>query len=402
MASDRIIVASKDFRDGQSAVRSLSFTQGLKLRPLLLEGANPALPVGISTRVSLFLLPDRLQSLLLLRSEPNDEPKTLSLAQLVGHICPSLDCDIRIIEPGKAPVTIHGRDWCRGDLEAWLRRITLTWVTEDQPATYLQKIVPLLRPIISDGQSCGFAAIAPWPVRKGIGTVGGLISGLHSKNPLAFSDEYVGVIERRPGGPRRFGGAPVARPHDIAQWASEQANLLREGAFEDTELYYASAMIAQFGGDPSAIVRFPKNRQLTTLEGIFDVLLEGEILAPVRAERGDNSYLSTVVLRKNPFEAQGLLTDEIEFSHPVLEALSVQWQSDRAYAFRALPNDKDTCPNSFLGCLARYCERKGRALLIDAPSDLVVGRYLGSSSARDRIETGMEVRNQAVRLSLSD
>jgi hypothetical protein len=401
MASDRIIVASRDYREGQAAVRSLSFRKGLKLRPLLLNGASPSLPTDISTRVSLFLPPDRLQSLFAVQYLPN-ERRVITLAQLVGHLCPSLDCDVRVIAPNQNTIIIHHRDWYLRDKEEWLRRIILADCIKDENLmSYLQKVVPLLRPVMNKGRRCGMAAIAPWPISAGINAIGGLISGHHSRQPLSFSREFIGLIECEAEGPRRHGGRPVADDGEIATWASEQATLLQMGPFEDSELYYASAMISELGGDPTPIARCSINRRLTTIDDVFTRLREGaEIVAPVEAQH-NGLYLSVASLRRNPFDRIGLSTTELEFTCCLLEMLHVRGQIGEAFAYRVNPTDKNGFPNSFLGCLIRYCKGKGDILIIDPPSDLSLGRYLGAASERDGFATGMDVRAHAIRLSLA-
>jgi hypothetical protein len=308
-------VASRNYNQGEAATRSLRFSRGLKTRPLLIEGADPPLPMNTSTRVRVSLTPDKLRNLLVMQRGHGLEVSQISLAQLIGHICVSVDCDVLVQDVGPEIMTVHRSDWVSGDRLEWLRRITLADCRKDENLdTYLRRIAPNLRPLTSRNSYCGFAAIALLPHTTGVGAIGGLIAVAASRLSMNFSNEYAGVMELTPEGPRRFGANPLADLSDIATWASAQAQLLGDADLNDFELFYASQSVSHFGGDPTPIARISLNRHLKPLNEIFDLLSGGsEVIVPVSSEASpEKLYLSSVTIRTSPHFAGGPLPVPLE------------------------------------------------------------------------------------------
>jgi hypothetical protein len=407
MASDRIIVASRNYNQGATATRSLNFSRGLKTRPLLVEGADPPLPMTTSTRVRVSLTPDRLRNLLLMRSGLEQEASQISLAQLIGHICLSVDCDVQVEDVGHEIVTVHRRDWVSGDRLEWLRRITLADCRKDENLdACLRRIAPNLRPLTSTNSFCGLAAIAFLPHTTGVGAIGGLITGAASRIPMHFSADFAGVMELAPEGPRRFGANPLADPSDIATWASTQAELLRDAGLNDFELFYACQSVSHFGGDPTPIARISLNRHLKQLNEIFDLLYAGsEVIVPVSCETSrEKLYVSRMTIRTSPHSSLGLGVQDIDFGgRHVLEwvAVPATTSPSRSYNYRDIPSNKDAASNSFLDCLERYCRRQGRELTFESDADILFGNYIGTPSEREGIQSGMEIRGPGLRLKLA-
>lgn len=401
MATDRIVVASRNYKEGSSAVRSLNFREGLKLRPVLLEGADPPLPMDVCTRVSMFMLPEKLTALLRVRCDVRAEPQEVNLAQLVSHLCPSLDSEVRVQQDGKELTPVHRSDWYEHDLIGWLNRITLSQVCGDNiPAEYTKAGVRRLRPIVSGDRRLGLATIATWPIRGGVHTIGGLVAGHHSKMASSFSEEFLGVIEVQPEGPRRFGGRLSASPEQVSMWASEQAVLLTTEKLGKGQLYYAAAMVAQFEGDPTPIAMFPLNRKMVTLQAVFARLRKTDIVAPVWVHYPDRLTLSSVMLQTSAATHVGLPNDEIKLGTAVLEAQRVQGQLGTEGAYYRVPTNEHPAANSFLGCLRRYCEKEGVELVIEREENILFGQYIGPSSERENIRNEMELRSHGIRLHL--
>src|SRR5690349_15185072 len=102
MIADSVFVASKRFDQGMNRGRTLIFENGLASRPLLLDRLPDQFSSDLQTRISLKLKHDAADKFLTGRIGPDiraafvgdDEPHEADLADAIGRICLSLDCDV--------------------------------------------------------------------------------------------------------------------------------------------------------------------------------------------------------------------------------------------------------------------------------------------------------------------
>jgi hypothetical protein len=373
----------------------------LQLRPLLSKGGDVNLG-QFSTRVVLHLKSERVEELLTVIRGPRDSFK-VSLKELVAHMCPSLDCDVLVSEGESHPTLAHAREWYEVDVLEWSREILFADQRSNQTIdAYLTKAATFSRVINdSEGVPCGKACIGFGQIETGIGTVSGLTAARHSRVVSSYSMAYIGALAFESDGPRRDLGALVGRKIEIESWASAQAQLLAESDLNGYEKYIAAMNVAEFGGDPTPIAMILMNRRAASLATIYDELSHGEVMFALleREIQPQMLSISTVMHRAHPAIGIGLKFDELEFAVRTLEAWNGRRAPDQFY--HRIPTEKEPAQSSFLWCLSRFANSKGRNLQLDLVQDILFATYAGEASPRDKLTTGTELRGSALKVSLS-
>jgi hypothetical protein len=254
---------------------------------------------------------------------------------------------------------------------------------------------------MADGELLGLAAIGFRPFNTGASSIGGLLTGRLSRDIVSFSESYVGLLERTVEGPRRLGGAYAGDPADLAVWASEQASILLNESLSEKELYFACGSVAAFGGDPSPIARMYLNRTLTPIEEIFKHLTQGaEILAVIDTHHDKIVALSHATFEISPGAFTGFSYNEIVFEGLVLEGFGLSGHGENL-SYLAVPTAEYPSNNGFLACLIKYCKQQGHTLSLGIAEEVILGRYVGVPSERSGLYKDTEIRDFALKLSLT-
>lgn len=408
MATEHIIVSSRRYDDGSDAIRSLILTQGVQMRPLLTEGSVWPLPMSTSTRVSIKLTQEKLKNVLLFNNDSfPPENVTVTLAQLVGHLCPCVDCDILVVEDGRETKT-HSKHWHEQDILEWLRSIMVAEISSPTFQEYLSDTAPLVQPVDPINPERGKAAIAFREISAGIGSVGGLLAGHFSRRFGGFAESYVGCLELE-SDPRRLGGLPAFTKAELAAWASNQASRLASGNFTPSEFYLASRNVSNYGGDPSPIAYAFINGEFLTLQAVVDILMLQPISAPIAVkENSTEAHVDHIWFRASPSHSIGFHTKELRHEGKVFSRAHIRTASHATHYYAlTLPDvvmtagqEVTPAPNSFLDCLSRYCFARGKSLALSLDEDAVVAWYIGEDAPRDGIRKNMEIRDRAVIMRL--
>jgi hypothetical protein len=266
MVAERILVTSPRWDAGLDQARSLLFREGLRLRPLMSEARGPSLN-QFSTRVALKISSRNADQLNIAFEHPHNQ-FTVTLKELVAHLCPCLDCDV-FVQESEGPLELaHSQTWNESDPGQWVRDIVWAQARQNQSLDeYLAKAAKLMRVVEGpDGEPCGRAAIGFGKLESGIDSVGGFASSQHSRLVGSFSQVYIGALGFEPDGLRRGTGPQFASKAKIEAWASEQATLVAQLEVNDLEKYLAAMNVAAFGGDPTPIARILVNREVQTLQ----------------------------------------------------------------------------------------------------------------------------------------
>ncbi len=401
MVAKRIVVTSRRWDAGHDTARSLTFREGLRLRPLISTAHGTSLN-QFSTRVALQITTEDAERLLTALRAQQDNLK-ITLKELVAHLCPCLDCDVLVSQdPGQVELA-HSGTWYDGDPSQWAREIVFADRRADhQLDGYIAQIASLLRVVEGfDGEPCGRAAIAFGQIETGIGSVGGLTSSLPLRAVSNFSMSYVGALGFEPDGIRRGSGAIYAR-EEVQAWASEQARLLSRLEISAIEKYLAAMNVAEFGGDPTPIATILINRQARTLASVYDMLAEGkEIFAAAGSSTGGHPKalsISQVLYWSRGSFGMGLHPNELDFAVITMEAWSGKRVPDQVY--HQIPIEEFPTPSSFLSCLERYACSKTRTLKMELTRDVLFAHFTGEPSPRDGLLPGTELRGAAIRLRL--
>lgn len=399
MISPQITVTSRRFDNGHDAARTLSFRNGLHLRPLLSPAKGRQL-ASSSTRVELNISPeivDRLLSVNTGAHEPNIVKATLP--QLCAHLCPALDCDVFAKGENGIITKAHSKNWFSDDAEKWLRDICYADLRlNEQLDAHLKQMAPFLR-VMHDqhGKPVARAAIATDEAHAGVSAIGGLCSGGHHRYVRQFSNRYVGVLDFKPKGPDRIFGERINNSKIAADWATKQSEIINASNMTNLQKYHASINISALSGDPIKISHAIIKRNIVELECIYEILSFGDdILIPVTVERNNNLINIDQIIYRNGLHGIGFNSKEVEFTCNVLEKLS----SINESSYFCVPTEIDRFPNSFLGCLERFAQSRGASLKMELLEEAKFAKFMGASSERESIQTGMIIKGPALKLSL--
>ncbi len=404
MLSDKILVTSK--RYDREDVYSLKFSDGIKGRPILLEADRKELS-GFSTRISLVV--DRSDYERIFECHNIDTRKKIkyTFVDFLARLCPALDCDVYAQLNENNRILVHRHDWFSQNAEEWLTEIIgfeSSWEDDDvkeEVRGYLRKISSLLRELKNESEDVvGRAAISYRNLSMGVYAIGGLATSIGHRG---LSRGYVGSLPQKADMPTRSGGPNLLSSESMANWATEQASLLKELGLDLYELYCAAENITRHGGDPSDIAVIVFNRKIVTLENIFDQLKMGKPLYAVCGEDIHSNSKEVIVSQiqyKRQFSSMRFDHDELQLLEDAIEGLRVVSITGED-VYHKIPTQDDSAKSSFLWCLERFCKKKGYILCMETKEDFLVARYIGKSSEREELVQNMEMREDVIMLTVS-
>lgn len=244
--SDHVLILTRRFNAGYDKTYSLEFASGLWSRPILRTEpmAGSQLRDG-GTRVRVRLRAPASEIKGLLFRDQHGEP--LTLATVGGRTAPALDVNLLTVEPdGRQAqyaanewLTLSGPELCR-KLHNWDEDRDFDDEIEDHSDRFAKNI----KPILSGDQVLGRAFIVPAATERygsfGCVTVGGLTAtGLR---------KVCGIIQGTSIRASRDVAIPICDIAAIAQWATEQAELLFAAKLSPPEQADAAATVHMLRG----------------------------------------------------------------------------------------------------------------------------------------------------------
>jgi hypothetical protein len=394
MIADRIEVTSRRWDKGADQARKLVFRKGLELRPLISKELGTPLD-HLSTRVVLYISSSDASRLLTISSAPDDKSK-ITLKELVGRLCPCLDCDVLTSESDGSFELAHTRKWEEVDTLQWCREVTYAGPRAEKVTDEaLTAIAPLIQVIKGpSGETLGRAAISYRNIKAGVKSIGALASA-----QIGFTTTHVGAIEYEPRSPRREPG-DLRGPGEVKVWASKQAELLAQEEITDSEKYTAAINVAEFRGDPTPIAIIPINRKLTSLAEVYGILAKGTaIFAPVEKTSRNRTSLSWARYWVSSGYGIGVGPDSLNFEVLTMEKWGVSDVGDPVYCH--IPLDGENEVSTFLSCLQAFAGHRGRIVNIESANDIVFATYRGEPSTLERLFVGAEFRGDGIKISLT-
>lgn len=386
MIADEVLVTSRPFDAGRDELRTLHFRDGLGHRPLLLESQPVDLSAMTSTRVRLRVTAKQHAELLRFPSGGMAEPISISLSGLVGALCPMLDVDVFVEDKGENRL-IHQRRWMEEDRLSWLRRVTAADARADQRLDeHLAAAVPLLAFIDENDPSAGLACITRGGA-AGVSTVGSLRANVRLNS---FRDEFTGVIDYEPDGPRRAHGRPRARER-LSSWATDQARKHCVAGTEVPRRVYIAQRVADFGGDATPILMMRLNHEWADLDTLLVHLKEvGSLYAPVKYGNFQREEIVITIVRERH---SGFLDNyrpgELDYVVPTLQATTED--GSKLYAL-----DKECM--GFFWLLSKYAAKRGYAIKGEIIERVEFARYVGQESLRDGLVSGKMIGCSGLRI----
>jgi hypothetical protein len=250
MLGDVVRITTRPYREAQRETRVLEFSSGVSSVPLLrFAELNDQLHDG-GTRVEV-----------LLRTSPTDEAGLLNrirtntpraLTNLVRYLCPASTVNIRVSENGSPAAAVVGADdWEKMAGNELIARCNIDANATD--ATRLGKRVRDIRD--SSGNLVGRAAVYSWMEAARSSRLDGVtaIGGFRAA-PL---DGISGVFLARPLTADRSEALPLADGQQLADWATEQGELMladwRKDAEDPESLMIGAGVVYACGGDTGTL-----------------------------------------------------------------------------------------------------------------------------------------------------
>jgi hypothetical protein len=390
MISDEVKVTSRSFDAGREALRTLYFQNGLGHRPLLLEEQPLGLSIMTSTRVRLRLTHESHAKLLTFPPTYNNQKKPITLPELVGALCPTLDVNVYVEVDGNLCLT-HSRAWMQEDRLKWLRRIIVARTHSHEGIDkHLAESVQLLNYIDEADPSAGLACISGLG-GAGVPSVGTLrASSVFS----AFSDDFVGVIDFEPEDPRRGRGKAKAS-EKLPAWASDQAKRHQKIGTAPDVLVKIAQHVADFEGDasPIAVMRF--NQKLVGIDVILNSLMNSEIIYAPLKYRGNNDteVVITRVRERHSGYIDNYRPGELELLVPTIES-----GSEDNSNYYTVPYNKSTAEFGIFNIIFKLAAKSGFLIRAEIIERIEFAKYIGEASVRDGLVPGKIIACPGIKL----
>lgn len=252
MWGEKVSVSSKRFENGRDSTLVLEFNKGASSRPILRKANEDELIKDGGTRIRVWLSNSRILDKLLERNDRKQNKITIS--ELVGSLCPSLDCNIILEEKSISKNIIQANDWLTISPLNLLKRIIGESYykglgkSEKELITKISKNMSLLKE--DNGKIVGRLALYKEHRKKdsrltieGVVTIGGMrSSGLTG---------LLGILVGKSDRASRDVGVPISSSTKIKEWATEQAELLSKLKLDDITEIECASIIRCLGGNTS-------------------------------------------------------------------------------------------------------------------------------------------------------
>lgn len=360
MIASEVIVTSKPWEKGRLDAIQLHFRNGLSLRPLRREGPTDDFKSSISTQIKIKLKTDveyferdyNIRSRIYIY---NDPIFSVPFQVYISVIAAGLDVDVFTQLNSKPSELAHQNIESESfDKAKWIKDISFIDYRESSKEnnSFVEKIIPFLRPIKEQDKVLGYAAISTIQNRNNwfisFPTVDGLSSTVFGRenNPC-----IVGYIDRYPEKATREGYNNKPTNEALKKWAEEQLKLLQHESLTNEERGYLSENLSFFNVDPSSIAIIPVCIEGKEYDFTFDEiaeLLSSKEIAFIKDSSSKNIDLTTFTEVKQHEQYAFIAskyTASNEFVTPYYWALNEEY----------LPIN----PNSLMGCLHRAAIKKG-------------------------------------------
>jgi hypothetical protein len=364
MISDDVSISSRRLDQGVKNVCQLKFPRGLTLRPLITSGPDSSFGSDTSTIVSCALHEQTLddQGKIFLHSGVMNEPNLrIKLEDYIAIIAAGLDVSVQLKMGDDEFIEVHrpiSTVIAEGDQERWLLKLALSSYRAIEFTEKARRDATRLRPLTSGDQIVGLAAIelSQNAHAFNVRTVGGLATSISGR----ASSGFVGFIDFSSGSAKREGRAVVAPESALTGWANEQFQLLDTTSTDLISWCMATCSFADLGIDPSprlhALFRNVSGVWILQLSEIY-TRLESAPIALMKS--GFANHLDTLG-QQLPF------ADFLTF----IPVKNSNFLSLEGFLPAIEGQASASSPFSFVHCLQRYCEQKGRKLDFELRKDV--------------------------------
>lgn len=257
MAADKVLVSSRRPDEGLAECRTLSFPNGLTMRPTLSSGRPAAFDSVSSTEVSMRLLNAHsdIDNPNVKAGDIRSQNFVVTFSEYLAALTVGLDVDVQLSDSQGTRI-VH-EDIQHIDTpqkrSAWLG--LLSFAGRNPNADVVRDVgvyAGRLRYLTDDeGTVCGLAALSTHLQKNGnflsVRSVGGLATTIHSRG----SHSYVGYLDYNAQSAKRDTSAETrASASSLASWAAEQLAMLRQAEADSLTWCLASYSLSDLHIDP--------------------------------------------------------------------------------------------------------------------------------------------------------
>ena len=258
MIADSVKVFSRRYDKGLDAVRCLSFTNGLSLRPTLSKQIPEDFGMNFSTRVEVEFSNRHLPHPSNIHIHANIQGYKgfrVKFHNYVASLVSGIGARISIEWDGSITQVHGGFPPQTNDRESWLKNLSYVSSGANGPAQQIVAAhVGRLREIRDGDKIYGLAAIntGSWTGCNFVSAkaVGGLVP-LHDRQDEAF----VGLIDHYPSNAKREAGEKIAPRQTLRLWLQKQLELIKRENLDFIQSIMVSCSLSAFDFDPIEILQ---------------------------------------------------------------------------------------------------------------------------------------------------
>lgn len=376
MIAKSVVLETRKYTDGVKEAHLVKFPNGLTLSPIFAKQTSKS--TSYSTIVSLRLAkeyekwPVEYEAK---RNKINASNFKVPFSAMLGTLVAGLDVDVYYKEFEKDAELIHHRiDADNLDKKAWLRALSLADYQSDKDLdAYIEANYRRLAYVRDDhGRIAGLAGIGtrflPYDDFLGGTTVGGLLSGIHSRS----GENWIGVLEKAPGGAKRAGGEFCASEGILKKWVIEQVNGLGVAATDVQKRFRLQLAMHFFKTDPKGIaVAFIVDREVKQSIVSLDVLVcflakgkkllfvDSDFASKKENEGHGDSYM-------NPTQVATLLKQDEILYNPVMNSGFLTYK-----LVDGIPENN----YGFIDCIYRMAEEMGYQMIFNYRANFTINNF---------------------------
>lgn len=379
MIAKSVVLETRKYTEGLKDAHLVKFPDGLTLAPIFANHTSTS--TAYSTIVSL-KLDEKYKNwpieYVAKRNKINESNFNVPFAAMLSTLVAGLDVDVYYQEFEAEPIRIHHRiDAPDLDKKAWLRSLALADYQHDRDLDdYIEANYKRLCYIYDDHHRiAGLAAIGtrflPYDDFLGGSTVGGLLSGLHSRT----GEYWIGILEQSPSGAKRMGGAFNASESILMNWAQKQVKGLGEVVLKNLYMRFRLQLaLHYFKTDPKSIaVAFciindkALQQMIVSLDVLVQFLAQGkkllfidsDFVSKKKNEGHGDSYL-------NPTQIAQLLQPNEILYMPLMNSGFLSYK---------LIDDVPVNDYGFIDCLYRMASDMGCQLIFSYRNDFAKNNF---------------------------
>jgi len=282
MWGEKVTVTTKRYEEGRDSTLVIEFNKGATSRPILRKAKSEELLRDGGTKIKIwFSNRDIIDKLLQKEGRRKNKPK---FKEVIEKLCPSLDCNLTLIEKDKKEKIIEANDWVSMPPMKLISRImgdSYLKMLSKREYKILNDISNNMQLIQEDdGTIVGRLLLFREERKKDDGfTVEGTVSvgGMKTSGLSNLLGVLIGESVRA----SRDIGLPIISDKKLKEWATQQAELLFENKF-NSEIQMACATIVRGCGGDTAKLKIVHHKK--------GVLNYEELLNTIK-ETNSNQYL---------------------------------------------------------------------------------------------------------------